>query len=385
MAKIHLMGAAVVVASIVAAGCCDKENCKAEETPVETEAAPAKDPNEIVLTVNGKTLKRGELDADVAKIIAFQGSERIPAERVEEAKVGLARQLAQQFMIETVLGEKAAKLGYAADDADVKAREEELLKSAANAPDAPKSLDELLAKHPLGKDRALREFKSGIAIDKMIRAEVYAKDTTDYSEKAKEIIDRVIAENEKCLDDAGALAKITEIKKTLDATAAAELAAKFAELAKTESGCPSGAKGGDLGEFTHGQMVKEFDEAAFGAEIGKVVGPVKTQFGYHLIMTTKKIPAVEATDGKPGEAEKVQASHILVKIGEKQPVPEMENILNFLKNSANRTKVSQFIIEAAQNAQITAVDEFKILLPPPKDPATEVKAEEKPVENPAEK
>lgn len=63
---------------------------------------------------------------------------------------------------------------------------------------------------------------------------------------------------------------------------------EFEEAAKEYSTCPSGAKGGDLGEFGRGQMVAEFDRAAFEAEIGHVVGPVKTQFGYHLIRVEEK-------------------------------------------------------------------------------------------------
>lgn len=76
---------------------------------------------------------------------------------------------------------------------------------------------------------------------------------------------------------------------------------QFEEAAKESSTCPSGAKGGDLGEFGKGQMVKEFEDAAFAAEIGQVVGPVKTQFGYHLIKVEKKseetvVPFEEAAD-----------------------------------------------------------------------------------------
>lgn len=62
----------------------------------------------------------------------------------------------------------------------------------------------------------------------------------------------------------------------------------FEEAAQANSTCPSGQKGGDLGTFGKGQMVKEFEEAAFAAEIGQVVGPVKTQFGYHLIKVEAK-------------------------------------------------------------------------------------------------
>ncbi|MBR2950316.1 MAG: peptidylprolyl isomerase [Lachnospiraceae bacterium] len=69
----------------------------------------------------------------------------------------------------------------------------------------------------------------------------------------------------------------------------------FEDAAKECSTCPSGSKGGDLGSFGKGQMVKEFEDAAFSAEIGKVVGPVKTQFGYHLIKVEAKTEASVAS------------------------------------------------------------------------------------------
>jgi peptidyl-prolyl cis-trans isomerase C len=62
----------------------------------------------------------------------------------------------------------------------------------------------------------------------------------------------------------------------------------FAEMAKQHSQCPSGQKGGALGEFSPGQMVKEFDDVVFSAEVGKTHGPVQTQFGYHLIEITNR-------------------------------------------------------------------------------------------------
>ncbi|MCK4851912.1 MAG: peptidylprolyl isomerase [Candidatus Omnitrophica bacterium] len=67
-----------------------------------------------------------------------------------------------------------------------------------------------------------------------------------------------------------------------------ETGADFAETAKKYSQCPSGKQGGDLGEFSQGQMVPEFDEVVFQAEVGKVHGPVKTDFGYHLIEITDR-------------------------------------------------------------------------------------------------
>ena len=57
----------------------------------------------------------------------------------------------------------------------------------------------------------------------------------------------------------------------------------FAEVARQHSNCPSGRSGGDLGSFGPGQMVPEFDKVVFSGEVNKVLGPVKTQFGYLLL------------------------------------------------------------------------------------------------------
>lgn len=62
----------------------------------------------------------------------------------------------------------------------------------------------------------------------------------------------------------------------------------FAQAAKEHSQCPSGKQGGDLGEFSQGQMVPEFDKVVFSGELGLVHGPVKTQFGFHLIEITSR-------------------------------------------------------------------------------------------------
>ncbi len=65
--------------------------------------------------------------------------------------------------------------------------------------------------------------------------------------------------------------------------------ADFFVMAKKYSSCPSKKRGGDLGFFSKGMMVKEFEKAAFNSEIGQLVGPVKTQFGYHIIKRTAKL------------------------------------------------------------------------------------------------
>ena len=64
--------------------------------------------------------------------------------------------------------------------------------------------------------------------------------------------------------------------------------ADFAELAKKHSKCPSGGQGGDLGKFGPGQMVPEFDQVVFNESVGKPHGPVKTDFGYHIVEITSR-------------------------------------------------------------------------------------------------
>lgn len=119
---------------------------------------------------------------------------------------------------------------------------------------------------------------------------------TDWNEvKARHILIRMqgskvpLKPDEKDLTDAEALAKANDLRAKIIA------GSDFATLAKAESDdAGSGQNGGELGPFKAGQMVPEFERAAFILEIGKVSEPVKTQFGYHLIL-------VESRSTKPFE------------------------------------------------------------------------------------
>lgn len=91
----------------------------------------------------------------------------------------------------------------------------------------------------------------------------------------------------------------------------------FAGLAKEYSQDPSSENGGELGWFKKGDMIKEFEDAAFSAKKGEVVGPIETNFGLHIIkILDKKM-------NKKGETDSVKASHILLKI-----VPSLETVNN---------------------------------------------------------
>ena len=346
MNKIQIIGTAMLAGAIVA-GCSEQEAVNGGTKAIE---------------VNGQVLTVEQIDADVARLIEAQAG-RIPTNQIEYAKEMFRGQLARSFMVENALVAAAKAAGYTVTDEDRKAREEEFLKAAAGQPDGPKSLAEFCEKFPLGKDRAMSEFENGILIDKMLKAEI-AKDATDYTAEAQKIIDGIVSNNTVAAQSGEtALAKIKELQAQLADPAVTNVPALFADLARTESACPSSSRGGDLGEFTHGQMVPEFDKVAFELPVGKISEPVKTQFGYHLVLVTKKIPAVEAKDDKPAEPEKVQASHILIKTPEIREVPTKDEVINFLKGRNERAKMGEFVENIVKNSKITVADEFKQLLP----------------------
>jgi peptidyl-prolyl cis-trans isomerase SurA len=92
-------------------------------------------------------------------------------------------------------------------------------------------------------------------------------------------------------------------RKARAAMARLEKGEKIEDLAKTLSEDPgSKDRGGDLGEFGRGEMVPEFEAAAFRAEPGKVVGPVKSPFGYHVLLVTERVPVAAKSEGATLEA-----------------------------------------------------------------------------------
>lgn len=99
----------------------------------------------------------------------------------------------------------------------------------------------------------------------------------------------------------------------------------FEEAAKEYSSCPSKEQGGDLGSFSKGQMVPEFEEAAFTQEIGSISAPVKTQFGFHLIKVEDK------TESATKSFEEVKESILNKLVQERQNMKYMHHTENLKK------------------------------------------------------
>lgn len=124
---------------------------------------------------------------------------------------------------------------------------------------------------------AMNEIMKGIEVSDAEAEAVYKINPANFSKPETVSAKHILVDDEEACNEI--LAKIQNGEKT------------FEDAAKECSTCPSGQQGGDLGEFGRGQMVKEFEDAAFAAEIGALVGPVKTQFGFHLIKVEAKSEA----------------------------------------------------------------------------------------------
>jgi len=163
-------------------------------------------------------------------------------------------------------------------------------------------LDEMIAGELLSLDAKSQDFdkeedflaiveetKRGLlqryAVNKLFESiQVTDEETEDfYNKNRNQFMDQEKAKAKHILVDTEEKAVI--VKEEI------EKGKSFEEAASEYSSCPSKERGGDLGAFGRGQMVKEFEDAAFDAELGELVGPVKTQFGYHLIVVDEKIPA----------------------------------------------------------------------------------------------
>lgn len=384
-----LMTIALTVSGLLYTGCDKKSDAPvADGTNATAQAqaaalpAPAS-PDEVLETVGTSKLTRGQLDADVAKLIEVRKAQ-IPPDRIDDAKKFFAQQLRREFVMKALLLNEAAKKGITVTDAEVAARVEEIIKTAKGQPGAPKSLDDILASHPMGKERARTEFRDSVLINKLVEQEIVPKIKVDqeelkkqYTEIVSNITQRAKAPQPEKVRASHILIKTDDgkssedAKKEIDALHAQlkglkgkELSDKFAALAKEKSGCPSKERGGDLGEFGHGQMVPEFDKAAFALAEGALSEPVKTQFGWHIILATKKIPAKTPTDA---EVEKAVA----------EQKPTLAELEKRMKNQETQQKFQEYL-QGLMQAHGVAQPRPPM---PPKRPAAKPKSvESKPVE-----
>ncbi len=264
------------------------------EDPKPAVPAPAPSPNEVIARVNGTEIKRGQLNEMFQRAAGGADLGAVPA----EARKGLEKQILDQLIGQQLLEEKSKSVKVDKLDAKV---QEQWDKLKQRFPDE-KTMVEQLKTMNLTEAKVKEQIAEGIRTEALVEQEVRGKIQVGPNE-AKEFYDanpkyfdqpaQVQASHVLVLVPKGSDDKVkTEKKAIIDK--ARERVTKgedFAKVASELSECPSKSKGGDLGSFGAGKMVKPFEDAAFALKTGEVSAVVTTEFGYHIIKQTGSKPA----------------------------------------------------------------------------------------------
>jgi len=313
------------------------EQPAAEQAP----AAEVKELSKVVVTVNGKKLMRTELDKEMEMFTSSPQFASMQPAQAEMIRKQIETRIVDRFVNQTVLTAEA-------DKEDIKVTDEEIEKAIKEIKERVPpnvTLEDALKERGM----SMEEFRKNIATDLRIRT-LIENQTASISNATDEAVSAFYNENkakfnqpettharhilvkvEKDADEATKAAKKAEIegyrKQLVDGTA------KFEDLAGEHSDCPSGKRGGDLGTFGRGQMVPEFDTAAFEQEINAIGPVIETQFGYHIVQVIERTAA-----------------------GERSLEDVKDEIAEQLTNKSKQEFVEKYIKELSDKAEITHGD-----------------------------
>ena len=292
-------------AALMLSGCKENEIVAPAPEPVDiskTEdlfSAPVKpnplatDPDAVVVRVNGEEITRGEI-MDMMNMAMQQFAGRVSPEQLQQMQSQIYDKIKSDLITKKLLEAAVAQAGIVVDPAKIEETIEEIMGSIPEG----QTLEGILE----SRGQTLDSFKTDLSVD-LATQELVEQKTADIQEAteadAKEFYDsnpdqcmrpenvtasHILIKTEPTDSDetkAENKAKLEEIRNNILAGTVT-----FEDAAKENSDCPSNARGGNLGTFGKGQMVPEFEAAAFAQEIGEVGSVVETQFGYHIIKVT---------------------------------------------------------------------------------------------------
>ncbi|NOU35409.1 MAG: hypothetical protein HOO88_01340 [Kiritimatiellaceae bacterium] len=249
-------------------------------------------PEEVVVTVDGEKITHGEIMQGV-QMNMMQMSRKVPPQQLSKMAGQMYQNVTDTLIANILLTKAAEKSSLVVSDEDLA---KEIARIETNAPEGT-SLKDALAENKIDFAEWKNDLRKQMLVRKLVEektADVLGATATEVTKFYEENADSFkVPENVTASHilltfkpedtDATKALKKKEIEKIrADILAGAD----FAVIAGEKSDCPSSKRGGDLGSFARGQMVPEFETAAFSQAVGAVGDIVETQFGYHLIKVT---------------------------------------------------------------------------------------------------
>lgn len=334
---------ALLVAASTAYAATEAEPATPAEAAPTVAAAPAADT--VILHVNGESITQGEIDQMVEMGLQQMQArgQQVPA----EMRSMFLQQAEDNLITQKLVTAAVANSGIVISDEDIAGTLEQIKGSIPGG----MTLEAALA----AQGMSLEELKENIKTD-MAARQLFESHTGDIAEateaEAQAFYDsnpqhfttpaspesaaasHILLSFEQGEDDEAKAAKKTQLE-TIRADILAEKTT-FEDAAKAHSGCPSGAKGGSLGNFGRGQMVPEFETAVFSQDIDAVGEVVETSFGYHIIKVTGREEAGESSTRPFAEAK--------------------EQIIGYLNQNAQQEAVGAYIKTLRDAAIIERVE-----------------------------
>jgi peptidyl-prolyl cis-trans isomerase C len=301
----HNLALIVFLAAALTIGFSPKHTSAAEKaSPKEPVAKTIQNGKDIIVEVNGIKLTREEMDADINKQLELMKKQVPPDQqeqfqpRIEQYKSKLQEALVEKFVLTTLFNQEAQKHKLSVNDEEVNLKIKEMEKSLP----AEMTLEKALEMSGTTMEKMRKEIKSGLLAEKIIDAQVkidpapsegeiktyFENNKKKFNEPEKVHARHILIKTTPKDDDktkAEKKTKIEALRKELVGGAA------FEKIAKENSECPSKAKGGDLGTFARGRMVKAFEDAAFSQKVNEIGPVIETRFGYHVIQALEHTQA----------------------------------------------------------------------------------------------
>jgi len=253
------------------------------------------DPAAVVVRVNGEEITRGEI-MEAMGVAMQQLAGRVPPQQLQQMQASLYSNMQDQLITKKLMDAAVAAENIEVTEEDISAALAEIRASVPPGQD----LEAALAANGSSIEKLTEGIKEQLATKKFLESKTEGIEDATEAE-AKEFYDanpdrfkkpagvtasHILIKFEEGETEEGKAEKKAQLEKIRTDILSETIT--FEDSAKTNSACPSGAKGGSLGTFGKGQMVPEFELAAFTQEIDEVGDVVETSFGYHIIKVTDR-------------------------------------------------------------------------------------------------